>query len=178
MNWYLKAFENYFNFKGRARRKEFWMFLLFQIIILISIFIIQFELFYEFFDEIEKEYDAYILLEFFLLISTIPFISVTVRRYHDTGRRGFWIIALLFIPIASFFGLAYLFEKGNEGTNKFGINPKKTIQKNKTNTEKVENINLNKEKLENEISELNNQIKRNEISELEEKLENLKRQIK
>jgi len=177
MNWYFKAFKNYFNFKGRARRKEFWLFILFQLIVLFIIYLIQFFLFYEFFDEIEKKYDAYILLEGFILISIIPFFSITFRRLHDTGKSGFWIIAL-FLPIICLFPIAYLIMKGNEGTNRFGESPKKVIQINTIKTEKVENINSKKEKLENEISELNKQIKLNEISELEEKLENLKKQIK
>lgn len=177
MNWYIKAFENYFNFKGRARRKEFWFFVLFQLIILILIYIIQFVLFYEFFDEIEKKYDAYILLEFFILITLIPFLSVTVRRLHDTGSSGFWLIAL-FIPIISVVPLAYLLIKGNGETNKFGENPKRVIQTNEIINNEEKDLNLKKEKLENEILELNRKLKKTEIKELEEKLEDLKRELK
>lgn len=177
MNWYFKAFENYFNFKGRARRKEFWFFILFQLIILFIISIIQFDLFYNFFDEIEKKYDAYILMESFIIITLIPSLSLTIRRFHDSGRSGLWVIALFF-PIISFFALAYLLISGDEGKNKYGENPKNEFKTVKINSIEDEDFNNKKENLENEILELERKQKRTEILELEKKLENLKKEMK
>ncbi|MDP2685678.1 MAG: DUF805 domain-containing protein [Aequorivita sp.] len=122
MNWYFKAFKNYFNFKGRARRKEFWMFILFQIILVILISFIIF--FFKYIYPLDEKYNLSPLIGLFLLISTFPIFSVAVRRFHDTGRSGLWLIALFFIPIANIFALIYLLEKGSIIANKYGENSK------------------------------------------------------
>lgn len=119
MEWYLHCIRNYANFKGRARRKEYWMFLLFNILFTFLLSVISGVL-AEFF---ETEFFGFIILIYFLFI-IVPHFAVVVRRLHDTGRSGFyWFVR--FIPIIGFFWLLIiLIEDSKYGPNKWGSNPK------------------------------------------------------
>lgn len=120
MEWYLKAFkENYANFKGRARRKEFWMFYLFHIII---IFILAFIA--GFIGGSSDSFVGFIPLAIYFLASIIPFLALAVRRLHDTGKSGWFYLISLIPYIGGIIVLIMLAQKGNEGTNKYGPDPK------------------------------------------------------
>ncbi len=112
MNWYLKVLSNYAVFSGRARRKEYWMFFLFNTLISFGIgFILGF---------IAAMLDSPIIASLGYLYSLgvfIPGLAVTIRRYHDAGYCGWWILC----PI---FNFILLFFDSNPGTNKYGPNPK------------------------------------------------------
>ena len=105
MKYYLKVLQNYVNFEGRARRKEYWMFVLFNLIIAYSLLAI------DIFLELGFLYFAY------LLGVILPSIAVGVRRMHDVGKSGWYIL----IPIYSFI-LAVT--EGDKGTNEYGSDPK------------------------------------------------------
>lgn len=111
MNWYLEVMKKYVVFSGRARRKEYWMFLLFNFLIAFGI-----GFFASFFGAL-----AHVNLGFLSIIYTlaivVPSISVGVRRMHDTNRSGWWLI----VPLA---GLVFLFFNGNPNKNDFGPDPK------------------------------------------------------
>lgn len=119
MEWYLHCIRNYANFKGRARRKEYWMFLLFNILFVFLLSAISGVL-TEFF---EVEFFPIIILIYFLF-TIVPHFAVVVRRLHDTGRSGFyWFVR--FIPIIGVFWLLIiLIEDSKYGPNKWGSNPK------------------------------------------------------
>lgn len=93
-DWALKAFGKFANFKGRARRKEFWYFYLAHSIILIGLLLMA----------SAPEWTP--LATLLMLILTIPMLATTSRRLHDVGRSGLWI-ATLFIPII-FWAIIYL----------------------------------------------------------------------
>jgi len=118
---FLQPFIKYAVFKGRASRKEFWLFFLFVLII---------GCFFGIIDIIIGTYD-YIsgwgaLLGLFTLIQMIPTIAVGVRRLHDTNRKGWWLL-IVFIPIVGNIWITVLFcLKSNDGDNRFGSNPIKT----------------------------------------------------
>ena len=119
MNWYLKVLKEYANFNGRARRKEYWMFTLFNIIfggiamILDSVFGIAIEgVGYG------PLYGVYVLLLF------IPGLAVAVRRLHDIGKSG-WMILIALIPvIGAIWILVLMVTDSNPGENLYGANPK------------------------------------------------------
>ncbi|AQS42287.1 MAG: Putative membrane protein [Candidatus Tokpelaia hoelldobleri] len=92
MRWYLQAFRKYVVFKGRAERREFWYFLLFQIfaVMLISFLERQFAI-------ANPEIYMGRVTVFYLLITFVPALAVTVRRLHDSGFSGWWVL-LGFIP--------------------------------------------------------------------------------
>jgi len=106
MEWYLVVLKKYAEFNGRARRKEFWMFILINLIISIVFNILA--SIASFFSIIGLLYSLAVL---------VPNIAVGVRRMHDTGRPGWWII----IPIIN---IIYACEDSKPGPNQYGPNPK------------------------------------------------------
>jgi len=105
MEWYLKVLKQYADFDGRARRKEYWMFLLFNIIVSILIGIISGVL------------RLPILGNLYTLAVLVPSIAVGVRRMHDTGHSGWFLL----IP---FYNLYLACIEGDQGANPYGENPK------------------------------------------------------
>jgi uncharacterized membrane protein YhaH (DUF805 family) len=119
MNWYLAVLKNYFGFSGRARRKEYWMFVLFNIIFFIVAMIID----NVFGTTIEGlPYGLFYFL--YALAIIIPALAVAVRRLHDVGKSG-WFLFIALIPIVGAIWLLVLYcTDGNAGANKYGANPK------------------------------------------------------
>ncbi|SDR97470.1 Uncharacterized membrane protein YhaH, DUF805 family [Polaribacter sp. KT25b] len=114
MKWYFKAFYQYFNFSGRARRKEFWVFFLTNIFI------------YWILTNLYRFTDADLtnVPYIFLAIILIPSIAVLLRRLHDSGKNG-WNILFVFIPILGWFWLLILLILlGEPKLNKWGPYPK------------------------------------------------------
>ena len=123
MNWYLKVLRQYADFSGRARRKEYWMFALFNFIfaivaaILDNIFGLAFE---------GIGYGVIYCL--YGLAVLVPSLAVGVRRLHDVGKSG-WMILISFIPLVGAIWLLILFCKdGEPGENKWGSNPKEGFE--------------------------------------------------
>lgn len=128
IDWWKKVFlKNYANFSGRARRKEFWYFILMEFLIGIVLFVIAM-LSSEEFGEDSAAFTASIIIFFgFLLAVFIPHLAVVVRRLHDTGKSGWWWL-LGVIPLVSYIGgiilLVYYCTDGDRGSNKYGADPK------------------------------------------------------
>tara|TARA_B100000929_G_scaffold49662_1_gene36106 strand:- start:671 stop:1075 length:405 start_codon:yes stop_codon:yes gene_type:complete len=119
MEWYIKVINSYSDFNGRARRKEYWMFTLWNIIfaLLASLLDYSFGIVYP----LVGYGPLYIAYALFVLV---PGIAVAVRRLHDTGKSG-WMYLVAFIPIAGWIWLLILFvTEGNEGNNAYGEDPK------------------------------------------------------
>ena len=119
MNWYLTALRKYAVFAGRARRKEFWFFVLFNTLIAVALAIV---------DMVTGSYDEDVglglLSGLYAVAMIVPSIAVTVRRLHDTDRSGWWYL-LLFIPvIGALVILVFMLLDGTPGSNRFGPNPK------------------------------------------------------
>lgn len=110
MNWYLKVIKNYAVFTGRARRKEYWMFFLFNMIISICIGIIEGIL-------SEGRTDVMFLGNIYSLAVLLPSLAVAVRRMHDVGKSGWYML----IPI---YNLILAVTEGERGTNEYGPDPK------------------------------------------------------
>jgi len=119
MNWYLQALKKYAVFEGRARRKEFWYFILFYFIIGIVLGYIDLMV-----GTFNEGWGLGILSGLFLLAMIIPDIAVTVRRLHDTDRSGWWWL-IAFIPIIGAIWLIVLLVlDGTAGQNQYGPDPK------------------------------------------------------
>ena len=114
MNWFLKAFIQYADFSGRARRSEYWYFLLFSLIICIGLALIDRLL----------NFSAGILSSIFVLVTLIPSIAVGVRRLHDTDRSGWWMLICLVPLIGGIVLLVFCVQDSQTGSNRFGENPK------------------------------------------------------
>ena len=115
MEWFLKVVrDNYANFNGRARRKEYWMYVLFQLIIVYGILGIGMAL------------ESGVISGLGGLIALaliIPGIAVSVRRMHDVGKSG-WILLIALIPLAGLYILYLSVLDGDAGDNEYGPNPK------------------------------------------------------
>lgn len=114
MEWFIKCIKQYADFKGRARRKEYWMFTLFDLIFTIAAMLIDAILWAE----------LPIFETLFGLFILIPSLAVEVRRLHDIGKSG-WMILIALIPIVGIIWLIVLLCKDSEpGSNNWGDNPK------------------------------------------------------
>ncbi len=121
MNWYLQAMKKYAVFEGRARRTEYWMFILFNMIFAS----VAFGLDYLLGLALDANYGIISLIYTFAVI--VPSISVLVRRLHDTGKSA-WYMLITFIPlIGSIWLLILLFTDGDYGANQYGENPKESV---------------------------------------------------
>lgn len=119
MEWYLKVMKQYADFNGRARRKEYWMFFLFNMIFALVAILVDNLLGLRFNEQIPYGY-LYLL---YGLATFIPGIAVGVRRLHDVGKSGWWYFIAI-IPLAGLY-LLYLFvQDGTPGSNEYGVNPK------------------------------------------------------
>lgn len=136
MNWYLKVLRQYADFSGRARRKEYWMFTLFNTIFLIVAIIV---------DNVIKltlpGVLPYGILYFICAFAVlIPGLAVSVRRLHDVGKSG-WMILISLIPIVgSIWLLVLLVTESDPYENAYGQNPKSgNAYELNTDTEKTRN---------------------------------------
>lgn len=119
MNWYLKVLKQYADFSGRARRKEYWMFALFNLIFSIVAMILDNIL------GIAIDGVGYgPLYGLYILAVLIPGLAVAVRRLHDVGKSG-WMILIALIPlIGAIWLLVLMVTDSNPGENQYGQNPK------------------------------------------------------
>ena len=124
MEWYLKVMrDNYANFSGRARRKEYWMFtLFFMLFLLVPSFV--FGLLIGMFPSETVLISGGIILAALYFIHLVPALAVTVRRLHDTGKSG-WLYLLVLIPyIGSLIIFIFTVIQGDKEDNKYGPDPK------------------------------------------------------
>jgi uncharacterized membrane protein YhaH (DUF805 family) len=123
MNWYLKVWRQYADFNGRARRKEYWMSYLFNILIIIAVAMIA-ALLAAVTGSMEIAGIFTILFILYCFAMFIPTLAVTVRRLHDTGKSGWWIFIFL-VPLIGIFWLwILLLTEGERRSNEYGPDPK------------------------------------------------------
>lgn len=114
MRWYLEVMRKYAVFSGRARRKEYWMFVLFNILIS---FVLGFAT--GLIGAILGKGPALLgtVNLIYSLALLVPSIAVGVRRMHDTGRSGWWLL----FPVVN---LVLLCFDSEPDENEYGPNPK------------------------------------------------------
>ncbi|MDR1607202.1 MAG: DUF805 domain-containing protein [Deltaproteobacteria bacterium] len=104
---------------GRARRREYWMFMLWETIIITALAIVG-----VIFSAVSPTLGmlVFIVLLLVCLGLVVPVVAVGVRRLHDIGQTG-WIMALNLIGLGIVpFIMAFL--DSQPGENKYGPNPK------------------------------------------------------
>ena len=125
IHWYLQVLKKYIVFSGRARRNEFWMFqifntltfIIFPIISTIFPIIIGWDL-----DLILIVYG--LSMGLYGLGTLIPSLAVSIRRLHDTGRSGWWLLIGLMPLVGWILTLIWYLSDSEVGENKYGPNPK------------------------------------------------------
>lgn len=121
IEWYKMAFTKYADFQTRSTRNEFWWFVLCNILILIGLNVLIF---------MGTALDSGVITLIFTgvyflyaLATFIPNLAVTVRRLHDTGRSG-WFILLGLIPlIGSIILIVFLAQESKPESNQWGPVP-------------------------------------------------------
>ena len=123
MDWYLKVLKQYADFNGRARRKEYWMFFLFNMIFAALASLIDYSV-----GTANFVSGSGLFQNIYSLVVLVPGLAVAVRRLHDVGKSG-WMLLLAFIPLIGAIWLLVLFAtSGKEAANKWGQNPKELGQ--------------------------------------------------
>jgi len=118
MEWYIKVIKQFKDFKTRARRKEYWMFTLFSIIISGILTLIDTNL------GTEVNNGTGLFNGIYSLLVLVPSLAVGVRRLHDVGKSG-WMLLVALIPLIGAIWLLILFCKDSQPQeNKWGANPK------------------------------------------------------
>jgi uncharacterized membrane protein YhaH (DUF805 family) len=113
MNWYTDVLKNkYATFTGRARRQEYWMFFLINLLIALAIGVV------------DSVIGWGVLGFLYTLAVLVPSLAIAVRRLHDTGRTGWWILIGLVPFIGWIILVVFLVLDSQPGGNAFGPNPK------------------------------------------------------
>ena len=118
MQWYTDVIKKYVEFSGRARRKEYWMFVLINVIISFILSIL---------DRIIGTQSATgfgLLSGIYSLAVLLPSLGVMVRRLHDTNRSGWWILLGLIPLVGGITLIVFTALEGTLGDNKYGPDPK------------------------------------------------------
>ena len=115
MSYYLAVLKNYAGFSGRARRAEYWMFVLINLIISIVLNVIA--------RVADTQALLYVALAY-AVATIVPGLAVAVRRLHDTGKSGAWIFIALVPIIGGIWLLVLLVSAGVTGPNQYGSDPK------------------------------------------------------
>lgn len=113
MSYYVKVLKNYVGFQGRASRKEYWMFFLFTTIFSLILTII----------DVAAGLNS-LLTGFYSLAVLLPSLAVAVRRLHDTGRSGWWLLISLVPFVGGIILLIFMCLDSEVSENKYGSNPK------------------------------------------------------
>ena len=125
MSWYIRMWQNYINFSGRANRKEYWYAILLQLLIVIILQVAA---------ALAQNLNVPLLqllisviILIFSLASLCPTFAIAFRRLHDTGRSAWWML-ILFVPIVGVVVLlVFLLLEGEPGENRFGPVPQPTV---------------------------------------------------
>ena len=122
MKWYIEAITNYVNFKGRARRKAYWMFVLVNLIIVMLLNLLD-----GVFDITVGASGVGLISFVYSLLVFLPGLALSVRRLHDTGRSGWWILINI-VPFVGFIiFIVLLCQDSYYGENQYGPCPKQVI---------------------------------------------------
>ncbi|MFZ6675134.1 DUF805 domain-containing protein [Undibacterium sp. Xuan67W] len=118
-DWYILVLQKYAVFTGRSRRKEYWFFFLFTILISMGLAIV---------DRITGTAsfgsNTGLLGGLYSLATFIPGLAVTARRLHDTGRSAWWML-IAFIPVIGWIILiVFLASESHRAENEYGVCPK------------------------------------------------------
>jgi uncharacterized membrane protein YhaH (DUF805 family) len=118
MSWFLLALRRYAEFSGRSRRKEYWFFTLFFVLASFVAVAIDMVL-----GTLDEETGVGVVGGLLTLALLLPSFAVTIRRLHDTGRSGWWLL-LFFVPLIGLVGFYFMVKDGDRGDNRFGPDPK------------------------------------------------------
>ncbi len=113
MHWFIDPIKNHYaDFSGRATRQEYWMFFLFNILIGIPLGIVF----------VIAPLVAILLYCFYVIALIIPGIAISIRRLHDTGRSGWWLLLSLVPWVGGIIVFVFYCLPSQKGSNTYGPN--------------------------------------------------------
>ena len=125
MEWMIMPLKRYFEFSGRSRRKEYWMFVLFTVIVGAVLGVIDNALGLTFGPETggpgSTARSNGVLGSIFSLATFVPSIAVGVRRLHDTDRSGWWLLMPVVAIVAALILAFVAFDAGSGGFGTIGL---------------------------------------------------------
>ena len=158
MHWFIKvAFHNYANFQGRARRKEYWIFVLFYLFFLFVAMIVDVAILEVALEDPEA---VPVLSTLLILLLLAPSLAVGARRMHDIGYSG-WVQLIYVIPLIGMAFPVLCCKDGDPLENKYGPSPKAIAPVSDAVNVKSDHSNGGNEALREAITELNNTNKEN-----------------
>ena len=122
MGWYVKVLKQYADFSGRARRKEYWYFILINFLINMGIAFVS-----GLIGGMSQDPSmtlAMVMLTLYNLAVFIPSTAVGVRRLHDTNRSGWWLLISMIPLVGAIVLIIFFVEDSQPGPNEYGPNPK------------------------------------------------------
>jgi uncharacterized membrane protein YhaH (DUF805 family) len=123
MKWFLDVLKNkYATFEGRARRSEYWYFVLFYILILVALAFVD-----GLVGTLNEEAGIGLFSGLFALGTLVPGLAVAVRRLHDTNRSGWWVLIGIIPIVGDIVLIVFAAQDSQPGGNRFGPNPKGVI---------------------------------------------------
>jgi uncharacterized membrane protein YhaH (DUF805 family) len=118
MTWFLAAVRKYAVSRGRARRREYWMFVLVSLVLCFVLALLAAMA------GVDSDQGATLVWLAYMAVLLLPGLAVSVRRLHDTGRSGWWVL----VGIVPLLGALVLFvfhvQDGEPGENRYGRSPK------------------------------------------------------
>lgn len=124
MNWMLMPFRRFADFEGRSRRMEYWMFTLLNFLVIMGGFALAVALSMGSDEPPPAAMAVFAVLGVYVLATIIPSLAVQVRRFHDQGKSG-WFILLGFIPgVGGLILIVFMCIEGERGSNQYGDDPK------------------------------------------------------
>lgn len=112
MNWFVEVLKKYAVFSGRARRQEYWMFTLIASLIYLGLIVLGLAM------------DTEVPELVFFAATFLPSLAVSVRRLHDTGRSGWWVLIGMVPCVGSIVIIIFMATEGERGENRYGPDPK------------------------------------------------------
>ncbi|MEY9878358.1 uncharacterized membrane protein YhaH (DUF805 family) [Streptacidiphilus sp. MAP12-33] len=112
MKWYLAVLRNYVGFRGRAGGLEYWIFFLFQLVLIGGLYALG-----------RWGGGTFIPYALYIAATFLPHLALTVRRLHDTGRSGWWALTGVVPIIGALVVLAFMADEGELTDNRYGPQP-------------------------------------------------------
>lgn len=113
MEWYVKVLQNYVGFTGRARRSEYWWFALINAVVAVALTVLE-----------AIVLGTQVMSGLYTLAVLVPGLAVSIRRLHDTGRSGWWLLIALVPLVGGIVLLVFLLLDSEPGVNRWGPSPK------------------------------------------------------
>jgi len=119
LSWPREVLARYAHFTGRARRREYWRFILHYLLAYALLLVIDAVT-----GTFSFETQMGLTSGLFVLFMFVPALAVAVRRLHDTGRSGAWLLLVLLPFLGTLVLLFFFIQEGDEGDNRYGADPK------------------------------------------------------